>query len=159
MVSGGRGASDGALPWIAAERGVRAAILVAVGVVFLTHTQTDWGRVVTDAARHLGLDPSRNALEHLSGRARRLSPGKLRRYGAVAVAYGMLEAAESYGLGRRRRWGEYLTVAATSVLLIPETGELATKPSPLKALTLVINAAIVAYLVVRLRRREPSPAT
>jgi uncharacterized membrane protein (DUF2068 family) len=159
MVSGGRAGNDGALPWIAAERGVRAVILVAVGVVFLTHAQTDWGRVVTDAARHLGLDPSRNAVEHLSGRARGLSPGKLRGYGAVAIAYGMLEGAESYGLWRRRRWGEYLTVVATSLLLIPEIGELAKKPSPLKALTLVVNAAIVAYLVVRLRRPEPSPAT
>jgi uncharacterized membrane protein (DUF2068 family) len=153
-VSGGRAANDGALPWIAAERGVRAVILVAVGVVLVTHTRTDWGRVVTTTARHLGLDPTRNAVEHVSGRARRLSSGKLRGYGAAAIAYGALEGAESYGLWRRRRWGEYLTVVATSLLFIPEIVELAKKPSPLKALTLAANAAIVAYLVVRLRRRD-----
>jgi uncharacterized membrane protein (DUF2068 family) len=52
-----------------------------------------------------------------------------------------------------RKWGEYLAVVATSVLH-PEIGELAEKPSPLEALTLAANAAIVAHLVVRLRRRE-----
>jgi uncharacterized membrane protein (DUF2068 family) len=153
-VSGGGAANGRALPWIAAERGVRAVILVAVGVVLITHTQTDWGRVVTNAARHLGLDPTRNAVEHLRGRAHRLSSGKLRGYGALAIAYGILEGAESYGLWRRRRWGEYLTVVATSLLFIPEIGELAKQPSPLKALTLAANAAIVAYLVVRLRRHR-----
>jgi uncharacterized membrane protein (DUF2068 family) len=145
-------AHDGALPWIAAERAFRAVVLVAVGLVLVTHTRTDWSRVVTDMARHLGFDPSRNAVEHLRGRAQRLSSGKLATYGAVAIAYGALEGTEGYGLWRRRRWGEYLTVVATSLLFIPEIAELVKKPSPVKGLALAVNAAVVAYLVIRLRR-------
>ena len=65
----------------------------------------------------------------------------------------MLEAVEAYGLWRRRRWGEYLTVLATSLLLIPEVDEIVKKPSILKIGGLMVNLAIIAYLVTRLRRR------
>ncbi len=72
-------------------------------------------------------------------------------YGIIALAYGALEAAEGYGLWRRRRWAEYLTVLATSLLFIPEIWEIATKPSLLKLGALLVNIAVVAYLICRLR--------
>ena len=65
-----------------------------------------------------------------------------------------MEAFESYGLWRRRRWGEYLTVVATGLLLIPEVDEIVKKPSVLKALGLLLNLVIIVYLVTRLRRRD-----
>lgn len=145
------GSRDGALPWIAAERGLRAILLVAVGVVLVTHVHTDWARATTDLARRFGLDPTRNRLGRLVGGEQRLTPGKLRTAGIIALAYGVLEGAESYGLFRRRRWGEYLTVVATSLLFVPEIWELVRKPTPLKAGGLAVNALIVAYLVHRLR--------
>lgn len=37
-------AHDRLLPWIAAERGLRAVVLVAVGVVLHSHTHSDWGQ-------------------------------------------------------------------------------------------------------------------
>ena len=40
--------------------------------------------------------------------------------GRLPLGYGTLEAVEGYGLLRRRRWGEYLTVLATALLFIPE---------------------------------------
>ena len=72
-------------------------------------------------------------------------------YGIIALAYGALEGAEGYGLWRRRRWGEYLTVLATSLLFIPEIWELTHKASPLKVGALLVNIAVVAYLIFRLR--------
>ena len=150
---------DGALPWIAAERALRAILLVAVGLVLVTHLHTDWARATTDLARRFGLDPTRNRLGRLVGTEQRLTPGKLRTAGIIALAYGALEGAESYGLFRRRRWGEYLTVLATSLLLIPEVAELVRKQTVFKVAALVVNVAIVAYLVVRLRRGSESPHT
>jgi uncharacterized membrane protein (DUF2068 family) len=140
------------LPWIAGERFVRGLLLVGIGVVLVTHTHTDWGRVLTTTARHLGLDPSRNGIRRLSSEASALSPHRLVLYGMAAMAYGVLEGVEGYGLFRRRRWAEYLTVVATSLLFVPEIWELVKKPGPLKAGGLAVNALIVAYLVHRLRR-------
>jgi uncharacterized membrane protein (DUF2068 family) len=75
----------------------------------------------------------------------------------VALAYGALEGVEAYGLFRRRRWGEWLTVIATSLLLIPEGWEIAKNATFLKVGGLIVNLAIVAYLLWRLRREPREP--
>jgi hypothetical protein len=46
-----------------------------------------------------------------------------------------------------RRWAEYLTFVATAVLLLPELYELTHRVSALKVLTLLINLAVVVYLL------------
>ena len=148
------GNPDRLLPWIAAERTVRAVLLIAIGVALLTHTHTHWGGWFSHLARSLGFDPGDNTLGRITGELNRLTPSKIRLYGLIALGYGALEAAEGYGLWRRRRWGEYLTIVATSLLLIPEVDEIVKKPSLLKALGLVVNLAVIAYLVIRLRRRD-----
>jgi uncharacterized membrane protein (DUF2068 family) len=51
------------------------------------------------------------------------------------------------GLWYQRRWAEYLTFAATTLLLPLEAFELTRGVSPFKLTALVINLAIVAYLV------------
>ena len=40
--------------------------------------------------------------------------------GLVVAAYAVLEGVEAIGLWRARRWAEYLTLVATTVLLVPE---------------------------------------
>jgi uncharacterized membrane protein (DUF2068 family) len=154
--SGGR--SDALLRLIAIERSVRGILLVAVGVILLTHLKADWGRAVSDIARALGLDTHHNAVSHFVNRVGALSLGKRVEYGAIAVAYGLLEAVEAYGLWRRRPWGEYLTIVATGLLLIPEVDELIKRPTALKAGGFVVNLAIVIYLIVRVRRRRARDA-
>jgi uncharacterized membrane protein (DUF2068 family) len=143
---------DRLLPLIAAERGVRAVGLVAIGIVLLTHQHTDWGRVITDVAHSTGVDPSSNGIQKLIAKVRGISPHRYAVFGVIAIAYAGLEGAEAYGLWKRRVWGEYLTVVATSLLFIPEIWELTKSVTFFKAGALVVNIAIVAYLVVRLRR-------
>jgi uncharacterized membrane protein (DUF2068 family) len=67
--------------------------------------------------------------------------------GAVVAGYAVLEGVEAVGLWLAKRWAEYLTFVATAVLLVPEIYELAHKVSVLKILTLVINLAVVIYLL------------
>jgi uncharacterized membrane protein (DUF2068 family) len=152
-----RSRSEGRLlPWIAGERTLRAVVLIALGTVLVTHTHTDWGRPIADVAKALGLDPSRNGIRRITTAAHELNAHKLLIYGIVALGYGALEAVEGYGLLRRRRWAEYLTIFATSLLFIPEIWELTKKLTPLKVAGFILNALIVAYLVHRVRRRQSS---
>ncbi len=153
----GGGHSDRLLPWIAGERAVRAVLLIAIGIVLATHVHEDYGRDITRIAQHLGFNPASNGIRELSGAASRLTPTKIRFYGFVAIAYGVLEGVEAFGLFRRRRWAEYLTVLATTLLFIPEIDELIKKPSAFKAGAFLVNVAIVVYLVVRLRRGRQRP--
>ena len=157
-----RSRGDRLLPWIATERALRCVILVTLGVVLVTHPHADYGSDVSRLATHLGFNPASNGIRQLSDAAARLTPTKIRVYGVVAILYGLLEGVESYGLFRRYRWAEYLTVVATSLLFVPEIDELVKKPSLLKVGAFVVNLAIVVYLIVRLRRTrrrtEPNPS-
>ena len=82
-----------------------------------------------------------------------LHAGQIELIGAGAVAYGVLEIVEGAGLFRRKRWAEWLTVIATSLLVPFELYELVRKPSALKAAGLVVNVLIVLYLLRVVRRR------
>ena len=55
--------------------------------------------------------------------------------------------ATSIGLWYQRRWAEYLTFIATALFLPLEFFELTRRVSALRLVALVINLAIVAYLV------------
>lgn len=143
---------DRLLPWIAAERGVRSVVLIAVGIVLVTHPHTDWASEITHLGQKLGLNPKSNWFQRLIDKVSKVSTSQGLVFGIAALAYGALEGVEAYGLWRRRRWGEWLTVIATSLLFIPEVWELTKSASPLKLGALLVNIAVVAYLVWRLRR-------
>jgi len=65
----------------------------------------------------------------------------------LAVAYAVVEGIEAVGLWKERRWAEYLTVIATAGFLPLEIHEIALKVTFLRCSALVINLAIVVYLI------------
>jgi len=127
-------------------------VLLAVGLVLVTHPHTNWGTEITHLGQRLGLNPNGNWMRKLLEKVRKLPANENTLFGVIALAYAALEAAEAYGLWHRRRWGEWLTVLATSLLLIPEVWELSKGTSPLKVGALLVNLAVVAYLIWRIRR-------
>jgi uncharacterized membrane protein (DUF2068 family) len=74
-------------------------------------------------------------------------------FGAGALAYGVLELVEGVGLFYRRRWAEWLTVVATTLLIPLELYEVVRSPSLLKAGGIAVNVVVVAYLVRVVRRK------
>jgi uncharacterized membrane protein (DUF2068 family) len=142
---------DRLLPWIAAERAFRAVVLLAVGITLVSHPHANWAGDISHLAGRLGLDPKDNWIQRIVQKVSTIHPGQSLFFGVVAIAYGVLEGAEAYGLARRRRWGEWLTVVATSLLFIPEIWELTKSATPLKVGVVLVNVLVVAYLLWRLR--------
>jgi uncharacterized membrane protein (DUF2068 family) len=68
-------------------------------------------------------------------------------FAAVFVFYAVLEGVEAVGLWYAKRWAEYLTFVATTLLLFPEGYELSRHVTVLKVLALVVNLAVIAYLL------------
>lgn len=66
---------------------------------------------------------------------------------AGLFAYALVEGAEAVGLWYQRRWAEYLTFVATALFLPLEVYELTATISPFKVAALLINLAILVYLV------------
>jgi uncharacterized membrane protein (DUF2068 family) len=145
---------DRLLPWIAAERAFRSFLLFAVGIALVSHPHADWASAIMRWVQHLGLNPNDNWIRHVVEKVRAVPAGQDVVFGVIAIAYGALEGTEAYGLFKRRRWGEWLTVVATSLLIIPEVWELTKGTSLLKVGALIVNLLVVGYLVWRLRRRH-----
>lgn len=93
--------------------------------------------------------------QHFLGRAvAGITTLPLRRIEAMEVgafAYAALFTVEGVGLWMGRVWAEWLTVIATVSFIPFEIYEIVQKPSPLRIGVLVLNAAIVGYLVWRIR--------
>ena len=131
------------------------SVLAAAVFVFAAHKSLlhkDFLRIVTGLQGGVG-GPVRTGgtitreLTHLFA----ISTRNLELTGVALTAYALLEGVEAVGLWRAKRWAEYLTFVATALLLPLEVYEIAHKPTALKAVTLVINVAIVAYLVIAKR--------
>jgi uncharacterized membrane protein (DUF2068 family) len=148
---------DRLLPWIAAERTFRAIVLLGVGITLVSHPHANWASDVAHLAQHLGLDPKDNWVQRLMNDVGKIHTHQDLVFGVAAIAYGVLEGAEAYGLFKRRRWGEWLTVVATSLLFIPEIWELTKSATFLKVGAVIVNIAVVVYLLWRLRQPTARP--
>lgn len=80
-----------------------------------------------------------------------LDPKQFRVFGGAALVYAVLYAAQGLGLWFGKRWAEYLVITETCLLLPVELWEVARRFSALKLVVLMVNAAIVIYLVGLLR--------
>jgi uncharacterized membrane protein (DUF2068 family) len=138
---------------IALERVVRGVLLLAGGVYLTMHTGRDVSHIAYDAVKSFDLNPDRPFFKHTLDKLRGLKGHQVAVFGGAAIAYGLLELVEGTGLFLRKRWAEWLTVFATSVLVPFELYELTEKPSALKAAGLALNVVIVAYLVRVVRHR------
>jgi uncharacterized membrane protein (DUF2068 family) len=73
-------------------------------------------------------------------------------WAATAIAaYAVLEGVESVGLWFGKRWAEYLTFIATIIFVPYEVYELTKGVSALKLVALILNLAVVAYLLIAKR--------
>ena len=68
-------------------------------------------------------------------------------YGVAIAVYAAINGIEAVGLWGAKRWAEYLTLAEVAVLLPVEIHEVTERISVLKVLTLLINLAVIAYLL------------
>ncbi len=92
-------------------------------------------------AKHSGI---LNDIDHLFT----LSTSTVYLIGVGVCIYTAILALEAIGLWNAKRWAEYLTLIETGVLIPFEIYELTGSVTPLKMLTLIINLAIVTYLLV-----------
>jgi uncharacterized membrane protein (DUF2068 family) len=76
-----------------------------------------------------------------------LPPDKLQLIGLALVAYAALQLAEAVGLWMQKRWAEYLAVVSTSAFLPLEVYELIDRVTALKIVAMIVNIAILVYLL------------
>jgi uncharacterized membrane protein (DUF2068 family) len=79
---------------------------------------------------------------------------QLKLLAGLSSFYAALFLTEGTGLLLKQRWAEYLTLAATGLLIPFEIYELCNQPSLAKVVLLVINVAVVGYLAYVVRSND-----
>ena len=138
---------------IAVERGLHVFFYGLVAVVLFIigrHHATfrhDYQEIMNDLS---GGDPASVQVRGLLGHLKSFfsySPAHVYFLAGAVALLAALEAVEMVGLWRARRWAEYLTFVATTLFIPFEIYELASSVSAFKIIVLVINLAVVSYLL------------
>ena len=147
--------NNGLLRPIAIFKLFKALTLIAVGVAAL-HLGHDGNPVdsVAHMVARLGFNPGGHYLDQALGKLANLPPKDFKELGIGSFVYAALFLTEGIGLWLAKRWAEWFTTTIPASLVPLEIYELAHHPTVTKVIVLLLNLAIVAYLILRIRKER-----
>jgi uncharacterized membrane protein (DUF2068 family) len=137
---------------IAAFKLLKGLALLALGIGALRLLHKDVAAVVEHWINIFQVDPHSHYIQRLLAKLSIVDDRRLKELSVGTFIYSAIFLTEGVGLALGKRWAEYLTIISTASLLPLEVYELARHTSIGKVLALVINLAVVAYLILELRR-------
>ena len=145
---------DRALVAIAIFKFVKGALILALAYGALTLFHKDVAAHVGHWCDQLRIDPDNRFIGSLLNKLQLVHTKELKELSALGAGYAALFLTEGTGLLLRQRWAEWLTIVATSSLMPLEIYELIKEFTALRLLVLLVNAAVVVFLVYRVRQKD-----
>jgi uncharacterized membrane protein (DUF2068 family) len=149
-----KSSQNGLIRLVALFKLLKAALLIIGGIGLLKLIHMDVATELDHWIMKLGFDPGSHYVNQAIQKATNLSPNKIKELGLTSFVYAALFLTEGIGLWLLKRWAEWLTVIITSSLVPLEVYEICRHPTPIRIIVLVINIAIVGYLIYRIAK-EP----
>lgn len=137
---------------IAAFKLLKGLALFALGIGALHLLHKDVAAVVEHWINMFQVDPHNHYIHLILAKLSILDDKRLKELSVGTFVYSAIFLTEGVGLALAKRWAEYLTIISTASLLPLEIYELTRHASVGRLLALVINLAVVAYLIFELRR-------
>jgi uncharacterized membrane protein (DUF2068 family) len=131
-----------------------ALCLVAFELVELV--SQDLGAVLEQWVLRLHADPHHPLIATLVRRAHTIEAATIEEYAAIAALFGNLNLLQGVGFWLQKHWAEHVCAWSTAVLMPLEVHELYLERHPAQLAMLLLNAAIVWYLLRRIRSRRAS---
>jgi uncharacterized membrane protein (DUF2068 family) len=139
---------------IAVFKLLKSALLIAVGMSALHLLHKDVATVLEHRVTMLGLDPGNRYVDRAVQKFANLTPQKIKSFGVVSFIYAGLFLTEGIGLWLVKRWAEWFSVIITTSLIPFEVYEIHRHASSIKCLVLILNIAVVTYLLYRIRNER-----
>jgi len=137
---------------IAVFKLLKALALIAVGVGALKLLHKDMAGVVEGWVNAFRVDPHNRYIYWLLNKLANVDDRRLKELSIGTFIYAGVFLTEGTGLALRKRWAEYFTIIVTASFLPLEIYEVFRHVTIAKAVALLINIAVVIYLVWELRR-------
>ena len=144
------------LELIAVYKLLQAALLVSVGVGALKLLHKDVADLLTNLVTALRMNPEGRLVGFLLDKASLLNDHRLRQISLFLFGYAALGVLEGVGLMFEKVWAEYFTAVITASFLPLEIFELVHRVTWFRIALLVVNLAVLAYLVRHLIHRKTS---
>jgi uncharacterized membrane protein (DUF2068 family) len=141
---------------IAAFKLFKGFALIAVGFGALHLLHRDVAAVVDHWINAFRVDPHNRFIHWLLAKVPSVDDRKLKELSVGTFIYAAIFLTEGTGLALHKRWAEYFTIITTSSFLPLEVYEIIHHITVAKSVALVINIAVVVYLMRELRR-YPKP--
>lgn len=154
-----RQSQSGIIRLIALFKLLKALILIVTGIGILKLIHNDISSTLEHWIVLPGIDPGNRLIDHALRKAANVSPQRLKDVGLGSFLYAALFLTEGTGLWLLKRWAEWFTVGITGSLIPVEIYEIDRHPSVIKVVILIINVAVVVYLVMRIRRENSETRT
>ncbi len=132
----------------------KAILFFGIGIGALHLLHKDLGDEVMRIATALKFDPESRFVTILLDKVDLIDAHRLKLISAATFAYSALALTEGVGLLLEKVWAEYLTLFLTISFLPWELYELAHHPTWFRLSLLLINLAVLWYLVWLLRRKR-----
>ena len=127
---------------------LKGLLVILAGFGLLAFVHHDAQAFAERLVVHLHLNPARHYPRVFIEAARRLTDARIWLIATGAFAYSALRFAEAYGLWRARPWAQWIGIVSGGVYLPVEVIALIRRPTILKAILLLLNVLLVAYLAV-----------
>jgi uncharacterized membrane protein (DUF2068 family) len=123
-----------------------AVALAGLGVFTLRHKDI-WG-ITESFLEFFHVNPYHHYVGIFINLIYRVSDMHLWKIALAAAVYVTLRFIESYGLWRMRPWAEWLAIASGCIYIPFEIEDIVRHPNYLRLLVIVINVAIVLYMMM-----------
>ncbi|MBV8519231.1 MAG: DUF2127 domain-containing protein [Acidobacteria bacterium] len=150
----GRQRRNRVLALIALFRFAKALLLIAAGVGALRLLHQSAAETLEHWADALTIAPAHELARKFTGMVLSMPASRKEIVAAAAFAYAALFTTEGIGLWLEKLWAEYLTIIATSSFIPFEIYEIVKEVTALRIAMLVVNVAIVVYLIVQVKRHH-----
>lgn len=128
---------------------VKAALLITLGIAGLSAAPSDLAHRVRHLAGWMGISPGHHALARFLGKLGAFDGHTARKLAVASLCYAAVFLVEGIGLLSRKRWAEWLTVVVTASFIPIEIYEWVQHFGAGKVVALVLNVAILGYLLWR----------
>jgi uncharacterized membrane protein (DUF2068 family) len=128
-------------------------LLASCGVLLLVHREDPWD-IADGLLRLLHISPDHHFAQVFLDWADSLTEAKVWAVAGVAVGYSLLRFVEAYGLWYAKAWAEWIALISGTLYLPFEIYKLIHSQSLFHVCVLLINVAVVLYMVYALKKGE-----
>jgi uncharacterized membrane protein (DUF2068 family) len=127
-------------------------LMVGFGLFSLMHQNSQ--QLAQQLIAHFNLNPAHRYSQIFIELAGQLNDGRLWMLAGFALLYTVVRFIEAFGLWHARPWAEWFAALSGAIYIPFELHELWHRPSWLTAATLLVNVAIVSFMIYGLRHAE-----